>query len=817
MRKTAIINLMLILSAVGVCFGWGDSVGINDEIQQFGVTWTFAQDCDQSGTDAYTCGQYANDDWWVVGPVDLWFTPESDEVGGRRMNGSMINPDPSDPITTGNQAGYDSSLVYYRANLNIAIDGAGDPWDAGNMLTVNTNSSIVSSISLDSINESDNHSVRFSSMSILTVVATPPAANSFRPSYCSVDKTSYFNESDLDYDLLGSVTPGGSVETPPSPALIAARMERPWIDHKNGWLGRGMHPTLAMPDYGRDMNIIISEASLIVQLDYTNEQKRDTLVNLCQFGIDCYGIVERGGINNWMPDGGHAAGRKWPILFAGIMMDESANNAMSAAMKDIGARSGDSGWEANGEPKSMATLLSEEYVWFGEDTQVFRVTAALISSDYPNDRASRGEAYCDPAYSYPYETDYDANDIDNPDWCMRGLDSSLWGLRTANSFFNGRRRTDGSTSDEDDEVEPCRWGMAYRWNQTSASWGGQVLAAHIMEATAGARTLYNYPVRYEYHDRFMAEALTTHGRYTYQRQWSSSVDGGNYWATDMWDIHRPNYGPIWPEGAGQPEAPEITDPNAISITDTTATLQATITDLGTQTVTAHGIRWHTSSPVGSNNEQDDGEAGSIGTFSQVDKGGFPPQTKIHYIGFAENSVKENITAEGTFITEPATQASNLRIEDVTETTLTLRWDRGSGHGVIAMIREGGAVDSEPVDDTIYFNPDYAYGAGDEIGTGNFVLYLAGGTNIPVSNLDPDTRYDFAIYEYSAGSGVGPNYKHEGDPLRGNQTTLAAPAAEVQYHIGRLNNRNLELVSLAEVNLFLRCNCHCNPRLLERIR
>ena len=46
------------------------------QISQFGITWTFAQ--------PVTYGQFANGDYWVVGPVQIAsIDPPSADIGGR--------------------------------------------------------------------------------------------------------------------------------------------------------------------------------------------------------------------------------------------------------------------------------------------------------------------------------------------------------------------------------------------------------------------------------------------------------------------------------------------------------------------------------------------------------------------------------------------------------------------------------------------------------------------------------------------------------------------------------------------------------------
>ncbi|HEX2101120.1 MAG TPA: hypothetical protein VHF69_10675, partial [Candidatus Synoicihabitans sp.] len=57
-------------------------------VSQFGITWTFDRD--------YPTGQFANGDYWVVGPVKITsITPKSTTSNGATMHGTMINPLPN--------------------------------------------------------------------------------------------------------------------------------------------------------------------------------------------------------------------------------------------------------------------------------------------------------------------------------------------------------------------------------------------------------------------------------------------------------------------------------------------------------------------------------------------------------------------------------------------------------------------------------------------------------------------------------------------------------------------------------------------------
>ena len=51
------------------------------------------------------------------------------------------------------------------------------------------------------------------------------------------------------------------------------------------------------------------------------EKRKPLLIGFVQVGIDLYGCVERG-LKGWPGAGGFGSGRKWPILFAGILLQD---------------------------------------------------------------------------------------------------------------------------------------------------------------------------------------------------------------------------------------------------------------------------------------------------------------------------------------------------------------------------------------------------------------------------------------------------------------------------------------------------------------
>jgi hypothetical protein len=443
------------------------------QVSQFGITWVFDKD--------YSVGRFANGDYWVVGPVTITaIDPPSIELDGRIVNGSMINPSPR----LGREQGYDSAMYGRYAvagDYNAALNAArpdGNDLSESNSLALGPGSSLVSTISTPLTSGA----TQLQSAAILTVLDGPAPEGSFRPAYCGEDKTIRHNKSQLNYSLLACLPP---VANTPDLSTVERSFERPWLDHIPDWLGRSHHPADNMPDYGREIATTIGVGALMLHLDFTDQQKEVLLIRYVQLGIDFYGIVQDGGRSNWVNNGGHAGGRKWPILFAGLVLDDPN-------MTDIGQRSGDYLYSEGCGPGNEPP----DYVHFGEDDQTFYVTAEDVEMTH----SSEWRPDSRDAERIPYESE----DIGLPEW----------GIRHATDPYRSNKF----------------WQTAYR-RVSSPAWGGFVLAAQIM----GAKELWNHDALFDYKDRYMKVEVKL-------RETSRFVE-------NMWDAYRANYGTAWPMDA----------------------------------------------------------------------------------------------------------------------------------------------------------------------------------------------------------------------------------------------------------------------------
>ena len=291
------------------------------EISQHGITWTFEKPAKS--------GQFITGDWWVIGPVRITqidpkpgpvksddtilqknrWGDTSLQTDTMMRNGSMI------VYQAGNFQGYDSRNGSYRDSCSVKLP-----------IILSVNRSLVSTISNSTlpvdnfcrnIMWEDEKKVRVTlkTAAVLTCLQEVPPADAFRPPFAGVVKP-IFRFKDIKWELLSELKPAGEV---PSWTEFEQYFSRCWIDHLMSWEQQELVPNENMPNYGREHARITSIASLMLLLDVPREQKEKLAVGFIQHGIDLYGTAMNGGY--WNEGGGHSSGRKWPILFASIMLN----------------------------------------------------------------------------------------------------------------------------------------------------------------------------------------------------------------------------------------------------------------------------------------------------------------------------------------------------------------------------------------------------------------------------------------------------------------------------------------------------------------
>ena len=382
-----------VVAAALLC-GLGTPAFAATSVSQYGITWTFSAD--------RPTGQFVNGDWWVVGPVTITnITPRDTKADGITMHGSMLNP----PAGIFGQQGFDSRLylhsnggVPYSDSLNVA---------RAFPFSVPAGSSLLSSASFDPDRPAgvNDHYPYIKTVAILTVLASAPAPGSFRPPYVGTNKTinPNWNVSKINYGKLNRVAP---LSTTPALSTVLQYAVEPQIEFVLGWQGRYVHPAdnylparypgSSSPTYGQAIANTYGAMLLAANMNYTNEQKAPLVIRLIQIGIDIYGAAinapaPANGVI-WTHGGGHNGGRKMPMLFAGVLLNDTS---------------------------MIARANHASYKTFQEDSQFFYVSASDVSIFHT--------ACCDRAVEQ-----YTSSDIGMPEWGQNHIpepqeDSRLWG------------------------------------------------------------------------------------------------------------------------------------------------------------------------------------------------------------------------------------------------------------------------------------------------------------------------------------------------------------------------------------------------------
>ncbi|MFZ4600424.1 MAG: beta strand repeat-containing protein, partial [Terrimicrobiaceae bacterium] len=140
---------------------------------------------------------------------------------------------------------------------------------------------------------------------------------------------------------------------------------------------------------------------------------------------------------------------------------------------------------------------------------------------------------------------------------------------------------------------------------------------------------------------------------------------------------------------------------------------------------------------------DSGNTSEVATFTAVAGTTY----FVRVLQFSGTAGSFTITA--TMPLSPSNQATSFTSSSITSSSATVGWTRGNGTaGVLVVARAIGAVNADPINGTTY-TANAAFGSGNQIGTGNYVVYKGTGTSVSVTGLSPSTAYHFAVYEYNA--------------------------------------------------------------------
>jgi hypothetical protein len=432
-----------------------------DSVSIDGITWTFNQ--------TVPVGRFVNGDYYVAGPVTVVnISPLPTPANGR--HGSVLDM----PVTNNSVSPFDNrvSANRYAPQLRVYPPVSMNPGDA-----------LISSISVNQIGdfppwlregeETPVSPVR--TVSVLTCLPEAVSPDAFRPSYADRTQRIYHADSLRRY-LLPRLP---KVTHTPDPAVFASHFRRPWLEICFFGFDAAVE---YQATYGREVGRSVGLATLLLMLDFSPAEKEDLLINIVQYGIDLWGIA-RSGYFGWPAHGGHGTGRKWPIVFAGLMLGDRNMESPGGAYPDL--RFGE----------DMQTMYDDG--WTGAD---------VVYAGH------QGVWHGVPVSSTPSWGPYEH------------LQPSLW-----ESTFSG---------------DP-QWhiGEDYRRCCTSIAWVGEGLAARIMHA----ESLWNHSAFFDYVDRWMTEddetavaTIESQAGLDYSADWERQGQAWDAFVDEMWSAYRNN-------------------------------------------------------------------------------------------------------------------------------------------------------------------------------------------------------------------------------------------------------------------------------------
>ncbi len=377
---------------------WPDRAYYTKTLTEFAITRTFQ---DYRRVFRFIDGSYATVGKTVIVSYDPPFGRSTSAFPNGAVdcviNGMMVNP-------AGSGMGLDqqNAIPSWLSGVFSTATNRGDELP---FMVDTFPSSVLNCYSMDYATDPEpkvesRYSMR--SVSVLTVVETALANNVwFRPSYRAyTGRTIEYQWSDVLTDRIPQVALGGtrqllssagetrSLKTESFTSLERI-VARPTMELTSAALNSRCHAWDASELYAADWAKENGDAYLsLFDSDIgTLEQKKRVLIGCIQRGIDLWGIVKQGRTNWWEADGGNNCGRYWPIVFAGIVLDD-------AEMMGVGVATSqhvDNNWALpNGfefQENVQTVRITSNFLGSGDtfwDSQPYRVRA------YPTLRDNTG-------------------------------------------------------------------------------------------------------------------------------------------------------------------------------------------------------------------------------------------------------------------------------------------------------------------------------------------------------------------------------------------------------------------------------------------
>jgi hypothetical protein len=169
------------------------------------------------------------------------------------------------------------------------------------------------------------------------------------------------------------------------------------------------------------------------------------------------------------------------------------------------------------------------------------------------------------------------------------------------------------------------------------------------------------------------------------------------------------------------------------------------------------------------------------SYTNYDITNLTPGVTYHFAIFSYNGPNYPVyktpgnTYSVTMPNEPAEASKNMTFSSIEGNAFQVNWTKGTGSNRIVIAKKGSAVTARPVDGTVYAH-DPSFGNGFQIATDEFVVYNGSNSFVPITNLDPNSEYHFAVFEYNT-TGAGPDYRTS-TFLQDKSPTSATPTIQV---------------------------------------
>jgi hypothetical protein len=485
-RRPISVAILLLVAAILTAYASTPALSelpLQSSISVHGITWTFGH--------TMRVGKFVNGDFYMVGACTITAVTPAPTVTPAR-NGSVLNIPPADQGT-----GFDDRSNNYRPNIRKYPPIIMSPGDAL-VSTVSLSDSARSALRAWLSPGSGSESI-CKTAAVLTCVAAPVPTDAFRPSYCDRGQKLYYADS-IRWNLLPNLQRVGSMTTASLSEWSRHFMNSPWLDVC--FFGFDA-PTDYMTHYSAETARATGIATEMLICNFTQAQKDSLMKGLLQYGIDLWGIVRAcNASRGWQAHGGHGSGRKWPMIFSGIMLGDAAMAAPTQTYPDL--RIGEdmqTSWDfcwATGD---------SNYVYTGHQGIWKKLPVSTSPGWGPYEGTPPSQWYC----------------------CESGYTTPL--------------------------------GESYRRCCTSHAWIAEGLSARLMNAMG----LWNHPAFFGYCDRWMTPSRADSAEIVAikaARGWDFSADWereGSCWdaiTNDMWKTYRysasiEKRAPYFPKAGGE--------------------------------------------------------------------------------------------------------------------------------------------------------------------------------------------------------------------------------------------------------------------------